>query len=404
MGCCQSDAAPSASDVRRPKDLSDPNAGVKEHLERVMLQKKWEENAAVEYMRQGREKEDAGDVEAALALYERALPLAQSGFGPDDANTGAVIEAVASCLQFLGQYRRALPLLERCLEIAEGRSAQAAAVPGRLLAIAAARRALGDYGGAMPLAERARELAGGYPGGGPASGPAVLEVAVLHTAAGRYERVPPLLKNLIQACDGQGKEGAIPGALARLALGRALYLGGDAAGARPLLEAAVASFEGGGAGPAGESRLAAALWALGRFLTEVGESERARAVLGRCLALREARLGPAHDRTAQALSALAACTPMPDDAPLFERALAAREAALGPEHPDVAETLHDWGAARAAAGDAAGARELLARALQMRGAALGVDHAEARRTAATLAALKLPTPADSDPPQAQAQH
>ncbi len=66
-------------------------------------------------------------------------------------------------------------------------------------------------------------------------------------------------------------------------------------------------------------------------------------MLERCLAIREAKLGPDHLEVGNTLTALADIMKRSGDKSaarrMFERVLAIRESQLGPHHLDVAKTL-----------------------------------------------------------------
>ncbi len=106
---------------------------------------------------------------------------------------------------------------------------------------------------------------------------------------------------------------------------------------------------------------AASLNILARLLWDEDNFAGARPLLERALAIREKVLGPEHPDTAISLNDLASLLQAQGDLagarrPRLERALAIREKALGPERPDTAKSLNILARLLQAQGDLASAR------------------------------------------------
>jgi tetratricopeptide (TPR) repeat protein len=168
-----------------------------------------------------------------------------------------------------------------------------------------------------------------------------------------------------------------------------LHIMGDYAGARPLLERALAIREA-ALGP-DHPDTARSMHYLANLLSDLEEYAAARPLYERALAIREAALGPDHHATASTLNSLAKLISDLEEyaaaRPLYERALAIREATLGPEHPDTASIVGNLGILLRDMGDFAGARPLYERALAIREVALGPNHPDTARTLNALASL-----------------
>jgi tetratricopeptide (TPR) repeat protein len=159
------------------------------------------------------------------------------------------------------------------------------------------------------------------------------------------------------------------------------------AAARPLLERALAIRE----TVLGTDHLATAssLNNLANLLSDLKDFAGARPLYERALAIRETTDGPHHPDTARNLNALASLLRDIGDyasaRPLYERALAIRETALGPHHPDTATSLNSLATMLRDIGAYAEAKPLYDRALAIREAALGPNHSQTRRTRDNLA-------------------
>jgi CHAT domain-containing protein len=139
-----------------------------------------------------------------------------------------------------------------------------------------------------------------------------------------------------------------------------------------------------------DSSVGDALHYLGVVDGAIGDTDSARASLARALRIREARLGPWHERVAVTLLALGDLSVRAGDASaagLFARAQAIAERALGADDPLVARGLSGRAAVLAAAGRLGEARRLVDRALDIRIKTYGPAHHLVGRSRADRAGL-----------------
>jgi CHAT domain-containing protein/tetratricopeptide (TPR) repeat protein len=161
-------------------------------------------------------------------------------------------------------------------------------------------------------------------------------------------------------------------------LGWVLMLGGNNAGAEPVLRRALAIQER-ATGP-DHLEVAEILNSLGLVLTEIGDYAGARPALERALQIRERGLGPDHRLVGVSLNNLALLlAEVGDNAAAraaWERVAAIMEQALRPDHPLVATALNNLGAIAYWMGDLREARAYLQRAFDITLRGLGADHPE----------------------------
>src|SRR5262245_17161913 len=87
----------------------------------------WAQDAEQETARKAGQKENrqgvglynAGRYREALACFERALPLAEKGFGKESPQAATTLGNLSLQHQMVGRHDQALPLLERALAIRE---------------------------------------------------------------------------------------------------------------------------------------------------------------------------------------------------------------------------------------------------------------------------------------------
>jgi tetratricopeptide (TPR) repeat protein len=140
-----------------------------------------------------------------------------------------------------------------------------------------------------------------------------------------------------------------------------------------------------------DEAVATALSNLASLQRSRGDAAGAAPLFERALAIREAALGAAHPAVASALHNLADLSQEMGDLdraePLYERALRIREAALGPEHPSVAISLQNLGGLCRERGDLRRAEALLRRAVDILAAAFGPNHPASTQAKASLMTL-----------------
>lgn len=95
-----------------------------------------------------------GEVGQAAALYEQALPILETHYGPDSVEVARVLANLADACATRKPYPQAEALYQRALGIYEGRDGEAAAQAGALNALAAVYYTQRQYGKAEPLFQR----------------------------------------------------------------------------------------------------------------------------------------------------------------------------------------------------------------------------------------------------------
>jgi tetratricopeptide (TPR) repeat protein len=285
----------------------------------------------------------------ARRLFERALVLSESAFGPEHPSTGATLNFLAVLLSAQGNFAEARPLQERALVICEKTfGSEHAATAISLNNLARLLYDQGDLAGAGRFYDRA--------------------LAVSEKALGsEHPHTVSILDNIANLQRAQG----------------------DLIGARQLNERALAIYE---KNHGSEDPLTAAgLTNLGRLLQAQGAFKGAQSFLDRALAISEKVLGPEHPNTATCLddcaSLLQAEGALDEALPLKQRALAIREKAFGHEHAMTAASLNSIGTLLQAKGDLSGARLSYERALATAEKALGPSHPKTELVRSNLAGL-----------------
>jgi tetratricopeptide (TPR) repeat protein len=291
----------------------------------------------------------AGDYQAALPLYERALAIREKVLGPDHPNTAQSLNNLAALLQYQGDYQAALPYFKRALAIREkvlGPNHPDTAQS--LNNLAGLLRDQGDYQAALPLYERA--------------------LAIREKVLGPdHPNTATSLNDLAGLLQDQH----------------------DYQAALPLYERALAIWEK-VLGP-DHPDTATSLNNLALLLKQQGDYQAALLLYERALAIREKVLEPDHPNTATSLNNLASLLQDQHDyqaaLPLYERALAIREKVLGPDHPDTATSLNNLALLLKQQGDYQAALLLYERALAIREKVLGSDHPDTATSLNNLASL-----------------
>jgi CHAT domain-containing protein/Tfp pilus assembly protein PilF len=290
-----------------------------------------------------------------------------------------------------GKYDKALPLVERALEIRErilGLQHPDVATAINFLAIL--YRYIGEYSKVEPLHQRALTI------WEKALGPEHLTVARglnnlanLYRERGEYIKAEPLYQRVLSIREGMlGPEHSLVAAsLNNLAL--LDWEKGNYTKAVPLYQRAMAIWEK-ALGPE-HPDVAVSLNNLANVYWEIGEYVMAEPLYERALAIREKALGLEHPLVAASLYGLAMLNRERGDyvkaESFYQRALAIREKAQGPDHPDVAHSLHGLAIVNLNRGDYLKAELLYRRALAIREKALGLEHPDVALSLSNLAAL-----------------
>ena len=232
------------------------------------------------------------------------------------------------------------------------------------------------YDKALPLLERALDMRERLFGGdAPAVATSLTSLATLHLEQGRFSQAEPLFARALAI-----REKALSPDHADLATGlnnlASLYqVQSRYAEAEPLYTRALAIQEK-ALGP-NHSSVANSLNNLATLYRAQGLYAQAEPLYTRALAIREKDLGPDHPNVANGLNNLATLyldqSRYAQAEPLFMRALAIREKALGPEHPTVAQNLNSLAALYYHQAQYANAEPLYTRALAIQEKALSRD-------------------------------
>lgn len=357
---------------------------------------------------------EATDYPRAIALYERALPLAEALYPEAETQNRMLIDRLGEMHDANGDYGAALRYFGRLLQIVERAFGPDSPQAGNaLISVAKARRMLGEHGQALELLDRALALAARDP-----EARAYLDIFRVHVAhvyreMGRPAQALPLYERGLAAQeallgrDHQELVGTLVGlgkiyrAMARHAdaqrvLDRALALREGRYGARHLgvtepLAALAEVHQAAGryaealrlrerdveireklAG-AQHPHLAASLNNLGGSYREMGRYALALPLYERSLAIHEKTYGAEHPKTATSLNNLAGLyLDMGEYAQarlLYEKSRAIRERSLGRDHADVAASLHNLAGLHADIGEPAKAIALYRRSLEIQAAA-----------------------------------
>ena len=277
-----------------------------------------------------------GEYRLALPLLERALAISECALGLDHAATATSLNNLASLYESQGDYAKARPLFNRALAINEhtfGPDHPETATS--LNNLAALYESQGDYTKALPLFEHAlaiREMMLGPDH--PNTATSLNNLASLYECQGDYAKALPLVERAL--------------AIHERALG---------------LDHAVT---------------ATSLNNLASLHESQGNYAKALPLFNRALSINEHTFGPDHPETATSLNNLAHLYESQGDytkaLPLFEHALAIREKMLGPDHPNTATSLNNLAYLYASQGDYAKALPIFERALAISESGLGRDH------------------------------
>ncbi|WP_433265927.1 FxSxx-COOH system tetratricopeptide repeat protein [Actinosynnema sp. CS-041913] len=321
---------------------------------------------------------DLGRPADARPLFERALAITETTYGPDHPTVANRLSNLGLALSDLGRPADARPLFERALAITETTyGPDHPEVATCLNNLAGALSDLGRPADARPLFERALAITETtYGPDHPTVATCLNNLAGALSDLGRPADARPLFERAL-AIDEAAYGPDHPTVANRLSnLGLALSDLGRPADTRPLLERALAITET-TCGP-DHPEVATCLNNLAGALSDLGRPADARPLFERALAIDEAAYGPDHPTVANRLnnlaSALSDLGQPPDARPLFERALAITETTYGPDHPTVATCLNNLAGALSDLGRPADARPLFERALAIDEAAYGPDH------------------------------
>jgi CHAT domain-containing protein/tetratricopeptide (TPR) repeat protein len=276
----------------------------------------------------GRELRLEGDYDASRVLYERALVVARSFFGADDARPAWLLNALGILDDLTGDYAGALARYEEALAIA--------------------RPALGA--------------------GDPFIANCLNNRALVHRNLGEYEESRRDFEEALEITRRERGPDHFYTASTLNNLAELLRITGDLEEARPLFEQALKIQE----EEFGEIHfeVATTLLSLAGLHHEMGDLPEAKRLYGRCLDIWRQTLEPGHPDVAYALIGLAAVLRDQGDPAtsigLLQRALRIREDALGADHPLVATVLEDLAGTEVETGDLPAASRAASRAEEVR--------------------------------------
>lgn len=346
-----------------------------EHAERLAVageQAAWLLERAAAYLRA------RGQYRQALPLVQRAVALTESALGVGHVDALRRRDALARVLRETGDYAAAR--VESAQVVRRGARALGPDDPDVAVwrsTLGLVLQDLGDLAGARAQIERALQVSE------LTLGPDHLEVAVqrdnlggvLHNqgdvagACAQHERALQITELALGPDHPEV-------ATRRNNFGAVLRGIGDLAGARAQHERALEI----GEQALGPDHPDVAIWCgtLGLVLQDLGALAEARAQHERALQITEQALGPDHSRVGICRNKLGdvlhGLGDLAGARAQQERALQILEQALGPEHPRVAICRHELAGVLRDMGDAAGARAQYERALQISEQALGPDH------------------------------
>jgi CHAT domain-containing protein/Flp pilus assembly protein TadD len=348
------------------------------HLDTVPLQ---EHLANLYFLR---EKYDKAEY-----LYKRAVDIRRSRLPADHSDLAQALDALGDFYKRRGQFADARPLYLESLKIYRVRKEPLHEVHS-LVRLAALDAGLGDYRAAVPLLQRALDLLANNPAAAASDRAGLLNnLAAAYKLLGRYALAEPRLEESLRLRKQQFGDSHPLVAQSLNNLGELYHLTGryDQADTcyREALKIQDAKLD------AGHADRAQTLGNLGLLQLARGNFTAAEPLLERSLKILEARLGPEHSGVAQGLNNLAllrkATGQYERAEALYERSLQIRKDRLGPEHPEVAQSLGNLANLYVVREQYRKAEPLYLEALKIQEARLGKDHPAVAQTASNLAGL-----------------
>jgi tetratricopeptide (TPR) repeat protein len=329
-----------------------------------------------------------GKYATAEPLYQRALSIDEKALGPDHPNVARDLNILGELYRTQGKYDEAEPLYQRSIAILEKTDDPGVANPLNNLALL--YKAQGKYAEAEPLYQRALSIAKKALGpDDPRVALALNNLAELYLAQGKYGDAEPLFQRSLAI-----KEKALgsehPGVAAALTSLAAPYRDqGKYAEAEPLYQRALQIDEK-ALGPDNPG-VALALNNLAELYSDQGKYAEAEPLYERALQIDEEALGPDDPGVALALNNLAGLYSdqgkYAEAEPLLEHSLAIREKTLGPDHPEVAAALNNLSTLEQLEGKNGEAEQHLQRALGIAEKSMKPDDPNFARGLVNLATL-----------------
>jgi tetratricopeptide (TPR) repeat protein len=319
-----------------------------------------------------------GSYSRADPLFHRAVAIAETLYGPNDAGVASYLNNLAQLLQATNRLGEAEPLMRRALAITEaGLGKDHPNVAIRLSNLGALLQATNRLGEAEPLMRRALAIDEASLGKNHPDVAACLNnlARLLHNI-NRPSEAEPLYRRALTIWEASlGKDhpkvaavlnnlAALLQATSRFGEAEQLYLRAIAINETSL--------------GTDHPSVAPVLTNLAELLKDTNRIGEAEPLLWRVLAIGEANLGKDHPTVATRLNNLAGLLKdtnrIGEAEPLYRRALAIDEASLGKDHPDVARDLINLATLLQATNRPGEAEPLYRRALLILETSLGKDH------------------------------
>jgi tetratricopeptide (TPR) repeat protein len=321
---------------------------------------------------------DAGKLDEALPLAERALEIREGLLSTEHHDVTAAIDGLAGIYTDRGEYDKAEPLYRRSLAIRE--KAQANDHPDTADSInnlAELYHYQGKYKEAEPLYKRALEIREKTLGKDhPDTADSLNNLAVLYASQGKYGEAEPLRKRALEIREKALGKDHPDTAKSLNGLAAHYYYQGKYVEAEPLFRRALEIRE--KALGKDHPDTALGLNNLALLYCSQGKYVEAEPLYKRAIEIYEKARGKDHPDTALGLNNLAVLYRVQgkyvEAEPLYKRALDIREKAVGKDHPETAHSLNNLAVLYLTQGKYVEAEPLLKRALDIREKAQGKDH------------------------------
>jgi tetratricopeptide (TPR) repeat protein len=334
---------------------------------------------------------DMGEYKKALSLYQRTLEIVEVLLSPEHPDVAVVLNNMARLYENMGEYEKALSFCQRALEIVElTLSPEHPDVAAILNNMAGIYKSIGKYDKALPLYQRSLEIFERVLGPEHIHVATTLnDIAGLYENMGEYEKALPLFQRSLLTYENiLGSEHSYVATSLNNMAGL-LKSKGEYEKALSLYERALMIRE--NILNPEHPDIATTLNCIAALHENMGEYEKALTLYNRSLHIREKVLGSEHLSVAQTLGNMAGLYEKTGDfkesLSFFQRALNIEYKVLSPEHPNVASILNNLASLYFTVGDYEKALPLFQRSLEIRESILGPEHPDVANTLDSLAVL-----------------